>query len=289
MMRWGPDKKQGAVLFTIDNLGEAADLEAGVWPQDVPVGRHKSVYETLPFLLDTLAEYGLRTTFFLEAWNADHYPDAVRSIAEAGHEIGSHGYRHERWFTLPEDRQIATLRHAHERFASIGVRPRGFRPPGGVALAATEALMAELDYLYLSPVRGGYGVRNGLAVLPSRPECADVSYYAKAFRQFRDPAARGATDSATFVNAFGRMLDSLAEDGDIKSSTCHVTTPLDSLDRRDAFRRIVEMTVANDRLWHPTCAEAAEWMLKQDMPQIPDSGFDHWDPRIFFNGDLMAE
>jgi peptidoglycan/xylan/chitin deacetylase (PgdA/CDA1 family) len=289
MMEWGPDKKQGAVLFSIDNLGEAADLEGGVWPQDVPVGRHKSVYETLPFLLDTLAEYGLRATFFLEAWNVDHYPDAVRSIADAGHEIGSHGYRHESWFTLPEDRQIAILRHAHERFASIGVQPRGFRPSGGISSAATEALMAELNYLYIAPVRGGFGVRSGLAVLPSRPECADVSYYAKAFRPFRDPAARGATDSATFVDAFGRMLDNIVESGDIRSSTCHVTTPLDNLERRDAFRQVVEMTMADDRLWHPTFVEAAEWMLKQDMPEIPDSGFDHWDPRIFFKGELLAE
>ena len=44
-----------------------------------------------------------------------------------------------------------------------------------------------------------------------------------------------------------------------------------------------------DRLWHPTCVEAAEWMLKQDMPEIPNSGFDHWDPRTFFKGELLAE
>jgi peptidoglycan-N-acetylglucosamine deacetylase len=289
IMAWGPDKKQGAVLFSFDNMGEAADLENGVWPSDVPVGRHKSVYETLPFLLDTLAEYGLRATFFVEAWNVDHYPDAVRAIADAGHEVGNHGYRHEPWFTLPEDRQVATLRHAHERFASIGMRPRGFRPAGGISSAATEALMTELDYLYISPTRGDFGVRSGLAVLPSSPEYSDVSYYAKAFRQFRDPAATGETNSAMFVDAFGRMLDNLAERGGIRSSTCHVTTPLDSLERRDAFRRLVEMTMADDRLWHPTCVEAAEWVLKQDMPEIPDSGFDHWDPRKFFKDDLLAE
>lgn len=289
MMNWGPDKRQGAVLFSFDNMGEAADLENGVWPQDEPIGRHKSVRETLPFLLDTLAEYGLRATFFLEAWNVDHYPDAVRSISDAGHEIGSHGYRHESWFNLPEDQQIATLRHAHERFASIDVQVRGFRPASGISSAATETLMTELNYVYISPTRGGFGVRNGLAVLPTNPQYSDVSYYAKAFRQFRDPAARGATDSATFVDAFRRMLNNLAERGAIQSSTCHVTTPLDSLERRDAFRRIVEMTMADDRLWHPTCVEAAEWMLKQDMPEIPDSGFDHWDPRMFFKGELLAE
>jgi len=289
MMSWGPGEKQGTVLFSFDNMGEAADLETGSWPQDKPLGHHKSVHETLPFLLDTLAEYGLRATFFLEAWNVDHYPDAVRLIADAGHEVGNHGYRHESWFVLPEERQIATLRRAHERFASIGVQPRGFRPPGGISSAVTETLMAELNYAYVSPTRGGFGVRNGLAVLPNRPEYADVSYYAKAFRPFRDPAAKGTTNSATFVDAFRRMLDRIAERGDVQSPTCHVTTPLDSPERRDAFRRIVEMTMADDRLWHPTFTEAAEWMLKRDMPEIPHSGFDHWDPRGFFKGELLAE
>ncbi|WP_313804567.1 hypothetical protein [Sphingobium sp.] len=139
--------------------------------------------------------------------------------------------------------------------------------------------MAELGYAYISPVRGGFGVQNGLAVLPTRPEYADVSYYAKAFRPFRDPAARGTTNSAVFVDARGRMLDNIVEHGGIQSPICHVTTPLDSIERRDAFRRIVEMTIADDHLWHPTCVEAAEWMLKHDMPEILDSGFDHWDPR----------
>lgn len=288
-MNWGPKKKKGAILFTFDNLGEAADLENGVWPQDVGIGHHKSVDETLPFILDTLAEYGLRATFFLEAWNVDHYPIAVRAVADAGHEIGNHGYRHESWFNLTEDQRVSALRHAHERFASIGVQPRGFRPPSGISSAATETLMKELNYLYISPVRGGYGVRGGLAVIPTRPEYADVSYYAKAFRPFRDPEARGKTASAIFVDAFGRMLDAAVEHGDIQSPQCHVTTPLDSKERRDAFRRLVEMTMADDRLWRPTCAEAAEWMLGQDMPEVPDSGFDHWDPRTFFKGELLAE
>ena len=56
-----------------------------------------------------------------------------------------------------------------------------------------------------------------------------MSYYAKAFRPFRDPAATGATNSATFIDAFARMLDKTIVRGDIQSPVCHVTTPLDSL------------------------------------------------------------
>jgi peptidoglycan/xylan/chitin deacetylase (PgdA/CDA1 family) len=71
---WGPDACRAAVSVTFDNLGEAADLERGVWPEDEPLGLHFSVKRTLPRILDTLDKLGLRTTFFVEGLNAELYP-----------------------------------------------------------------------------------------------------------------------------------------------------------------------------------------------------------------------
>jgi len=51
---WGPGLKRGAVSFTFDNLGEAADLEFGTWPKDVAVGTHYTVVDVLPALLRKL-------------------------------------------------------------------------------------------------------------------------------------------------------------------------------------------------------------------------------------------
>ncbi|HEY0872597.1 MAG TPA: XrtA system polysaccharide deacetylase [Vicinamibacterales bacterium] len=45
-------------------------------------------------LLAIFADAGLKGTFFVLGWVAERYPQLVRRIAEAGHEIASHGYAH---------------------------------------------------------------------------------------------------------------------------------------------------------------------------------------------------
>lgn len=45
-------------------------------------------------LLDLLRERGIRGTFFVLGWVAERFPGLVRSIAEAGHEVASHGMSH---------------------------------------------------------------------------------------------------------------------------------------------------------------------------------------------------
>ena len=52
------------VSVTFDNLGEAAELERGTWPEGRPLGEHFSVRECLPELLGLLAREDLRATFF---------------------------------------------------------------------------------------------------------------------------------------------------------------------------------------------------------------------------------
>jgi polysaccharide deacetylase family protein (PEP-CTERM system associated) len=45
-------------------------------------------------LLELLARANVQATFFVLGWVAERYPALVRRIAEAGHEIGSHGFGH---------------------------------------------------------------------------------------------------------------------------------------------------------------------------------------------------
>jgi peptidoglycan/xylan/chitin deacetylase (PgdA/CDA1 family) len=86
-----------ALSVTFDNLGEAAELELGLWPEGKALGGHPSVARTLPRLLNLLEQAGVRATFFVEGLNAELYPDALRSIAAAGHEVACHAWRHEQW------------------------------------------------------------------------------------------------------------------------------------------------------------------------------------------------
>jgi polysaccharide deacetylase family protein (PEP-CTERM system associated) len=45
-------------------------------------------------LLSLLEKYKVRATFFVLGWVAERFPDLIKSVQKAGHEIGSHGYAH---------------------------------------------------------------------------------------------------------------------------------------------------------------------------------------------------
>ena len=154
------------VGLTFDNLGEVADLERGKWPADAPLGRHASVTRTLPRVLELLDSAGARATFFVEGLNAELYPDALRSIADAGHEVAFHGWQHERWADLSPDAERESFERGATALDSLGLRPVGFRPPGGELTPATLGLLREFGFEYCSPLGTEVETRDGIVVLP---------------------------------------------------------------------------------------------------------------------------
>ena len=161
------------VSVTFDNLGEAADLERGTWPEDQPLGEHFSVREALPQLLALLAGEDLRATFFVEGLNGELYPEALDGLRAAGHEVAAHGWRHEPWHEVGDERE----RLARTRDALGG--PVGFRPPGGGLNAASPALLTELGYRYASPPATARAGSTGSPCLPFRWELIDAYYYCR--------------------------------------------------------------------------------------------------------------
>lgn len=83
-------------------------------------------------LLDTMAEYGVRTTFFVVGEWVDKYPEAVKSIHEAGHEVMNHSDTHPEMTKLSETDIQRELSECSDKIEAItGVRPTLFRPPYG--------------------------------------------------------------------------------------------------------------------------------------------------------------
>ncbi len=71
-----------------------------VWRMDPSV---KAVYltfddgpipEATPFVLQTLARYGIRATFFVVGDNVRKYPEVFHQVVAAGHRIGNHTFNH---------------------------------------------------------------------------------------------------------------------------------------------------------------------------------------------------
>ncbi len=185
---WGPEARRAAVTVTFDNLGEAADLERGLWPESEPLGRHFSVRRMLPRILGLLDELGLWATFFVEGLNAELYPEALLDISDSGHEIGYHGWRHEYWPDLGHSEEARLLERGVRKMDELGVRPRGFRPPGGRLTASSTELLEELGFTHCSPAGRGIGPLGNLVVLPFEWRLIDAYHYLPRFGALRETA-----------------------------------------------------------------------------------------------------
>lgn len=200
------------VVLTFDNLGEASELERGTLERSFPVGDHPSVTDALPRLLDELDGLELRATFFVEGINCELYPGAVRTIAARGHEVGTHGWRHEPWSELGPARERELLERATAAFRSLGISPVGFRPPGGALTPSTPQLLRDLGYRWCSPAVDAVPEDDhGLQWVPFDWGLVDAYYLMDSFASMR--AQRGETTAPLRPAAVAQRFDKILRDG----------------------------------------------------------------------------
>jgi peptidoglycan/xylan/chitin deacetylase (PgdA/CDA1 family) len=148
--RW-PGDARAACAFTFDLDAETLWIARGVTePVTLSQGRFGPV-EALPRILALLRPAEIHASFFIPAWVAQHYPDAVKAIAGEGHEVGCHGDEHERVSELPPDREREILLKSLEVLTPLaGRRPIGYRAPAWQLSAETLGLLALNGFEYSS-------------------------------------------------------------------------------------------------------------------------------------------
>ncbi|MFJ5880062.1 polysaccharide deacetylase family protein [Kitasatospora cineracea] len=83
-------------------------------------------------VMDLLAQYHARGTFFLEGRDIHSFPDVVRRIAAEGHGIGDHTWNHPRLTEIPDAEVRDELTRTADAIAEVtGSRPTLMRPPEG--------------------------------------------------------------------------------------------------------------------------------------------------------------
>jgi polysaccharide deacetylase family protein (PEP-CTERM system associated) len=99
---------------------------------------------------------GVKGTFFTLGWVAQRYPALIRRVADAGHELASHGWDHQRVFTMDAQSFRADLRQARTAIEDAsGQGVSGYRAPSFSIDARTpwaHVVLAEEGYAYSSSV-----------------------------------------------------------------------------------------------------------------------------------------
>lgn len=124
-------------------------------------------------VLALLEAHRVHATFFTLGWIAERHPQLVRRIVDAGHELASHGYGHQRVSELGREAFAADVLGARRLLEDIsGTAVIGYRAPsfsiGSGNLWAFDALAAA-GYRYSSSV---YPIRHDHYGMPDSPRFA---------------------------------------------------------------------------------------------------------------------
>ena len=83
-------------------------------------------------LIDILEKYKVKATFFVVGEWVDKYPESVKALADAGHEVMNHSNTHAHYPQLSADQVVADLNACNDKIEAVtGVRPTLVRLPYG--------------------------------------------------------------------------------------------------------------------------------------------------------------
>lgn len=115
------------------------DISRGMFAGDV--GTHR--------LLKMFKKFNLTTTWFVPGHSAETFPDAMKAVVEAGHEIGIHGYSHENPLAMtPEQEEIVLDRCIEVITKLTGKRPTGYVAPWWEFSMVTNELLLKKGIKY---------------------------------------------------------------------------------------------------------------------------------------------
>lgn len=156
-----PDQNKSAVMLSFDVDGETTwangnrGLEKGEnYLKSLSIGQFgpKRCVENI---LEILDKHNIKATFFVPSFIAEKNPELIIKIHKDGHEIGNHGYLHERFYDWNYQEQLEIIKRSQETLEKlIGERPKGFRTPSGDWSDFTPELLVSQGFEYSSSMRG---------------------------------------------------------------------------------------------------------------------------------------
>lgn len=137
-------QRVNAMSFDVEDYYHVEAFQSVVRREDWEGYESRVCHSTLK-ILDILGRYGIKATFFILGWVAEHTPVIVKEIQAAGHEIGSHGYAHRIIYQQTPDEFANDVRRSLEIIEGItGEKVLGFRAP---SFSLTKRSLWAIDVL----------------------------------------------------------------------------------------------------------------------------------------------
>lgn len=170
-----PDGARCAAMLCFDVDGETTVLS-----EDPELARRRTLMSQceygprvgVPRLLGLLDHLQAPATFFIPGYIVEQHPKMVEAIVAQGHEIGLHGYLHEKLAYLSEPQEEDILGRTIEILTRFtGAKPRGFRAPWFEINPWTPELLVRHGVEYCASAMGDdvpYFHHNGLVEIPGQ-------------------------------------------------------------------------------------------------------------------------
>ena len=272
-----PAGYRAAACFTFDMDAESAILfehpEAAGW---LDVMSHQAYGPRTggARILRVLDRQQIRATFFVPGYTAERWPETVRAVRDAGHEIGHHGYLHEGARSAPDEgtEERRLLRGLEALDAVLGVRPVGYRAPMWESSYRLPALLKRHGFLYDSGLMDAdhpYLLATGAADAPSIVElpCHWSLDDWEPYNYLPGITGTGLIASPADVLARWTLeLEALVDEGGLFMLTNH---PFISgrASRAVALESLIKRAQAIDGLWIASAREIAEHVAS--LPLTP--------------------
>jgi peptidoglycan-N-acetylglucosamine deacetylase len=283
MERFGwPEGKKCAAALTFDIDGECIPFV-----YDPPNARKRLTLLSeatfgpnvgMPRIMRLLSEYNLPATFFIPGFTAERHPDILQELVRQGHEIGHHGYLHERPDMVSEEEEEQILVRGIDVLKGItGTVPHGYRSPAWELKPSSPALLKRNGFVYDSSLMGNdipYLIKAGEGELLEVPVQWLLDDWPQFGFQSVPPLGHGIADPAKVLEMWSWEFE-----GMYRENGCFVLTMHPFVTGRASrillLERLIRFINGFPGVWWATCGQIADYCIEHDVCAVehfPDLG-----------------
>jgi peptidoglycan/xylan/chitin deacetylase (PgdA/CDA1 family) len=263
-----PDGARVAVALSFDFDAETNALRDSDYSPGILSQGEYAARAAVPRILALLDKYRIPASFFVPAVTALLHPQEMKAITAKGrHEVGMHGWIHERNSLLSEEEERDLMRKSFDTLkAMTGKPPAGIRTPSWDFSPSTLKIIRELGLIYDSSLMADdrpyelleNGKPTGVVELPVEWLLDDYPYF--GFERYS--AVRPHIAPADVMAIWAAEFDKAYEEGTVFVLTMHPKYS-GHRSRMAMLEKLIEHILARQNVWFATHEAIARYAKEQ--------------------------